>query len=82
MEKQLQQQLGQMTNLQKQLQQSNSQNGNNAEVAKEMEQLRKELQSANVERNRFQSQLEMLVQELEKSQVSLLIKILYKCLLI
>lgn len=70
MEKQLQQQLGQMTNLQKQLQQSNSQNGNNAEVAKEMDNIRKELQAANVERNRFQSQLEMLVQELEKSQVS------------
>lgn len=76
MEKQLQQQLQQMTNLQKQNQQ-NQQNtqqaqqiqNSNAQATKEIDQLKKDLQAANVERERFQAQLEMLVQELEKSQV-------------
>jgi hypothetical protein len=65
MEKQLQQQLQQMTNLQKQHQQAP-----NPQTSKEVEQLKNELQATNVERERFQGQLEMLVQELEKSQVS------------
>lgn len=76
MEKQLQQQLAQMTNLQRQLQQSQQQNqqqggnaGNVQEITKELEQVHQELQNATVERDRFQSQLEMLIQELEKSQV-------------
>lgn len=60
MEKQLQQQLQQMANMQKQGAQPNPQ---------EMEKLRKDLQAAQVERDRFQQQLELLVQELEKSQV-------------
>lgn len=69
MEKQLQQQLVQMTNLQKQLQQKSAQN-NSQEMNKELDQIKTELQAANVERERYAAQLEMLVQELEKSQVS------------
>jgi hypothetical protein len=70
MEKQLQQQLQQMTNLQKQQQQQQPQPATpNPQNGKEIEHLKNELQTANVERERFQGQLEMLVQELEKSQV-------------
>lgn len=38
--------------------------------AKELEKVKGELQAACTERDRFQQQLELLVQELEKSQVS------------
>lgn len=38
--------------------------------AKELEKVKSELQAACTERDRFQQQLELLVQELEKSQVS------------
>lgn len=67
MEKQLQQQLQQMANLQKQQvpPQANPQQNN-----QEIEKLRKDLQASIVEKDRFQAQLEMLVQELEKSQVT------------
>lgn len=66
MEKQLQQQLQQMANMQKQQvpPQANSQQN-----TQEMDKLRKDLQASIVEKDRFQAQLEMLVQELEKSQV-------------
>lgn len=41
----------------------------------EFEQMKKEYQAAIVERDRFQSQLEMLVTELEKSQVDKILPI-------
>lgn len=76
MEKQLQQQVQQMQQLQKQQATTpaaapapQQPSPNVQQATQEMEKLRKELQASNVERERFQSQLEMLVQELEKSQV-------------
>lgn len=72
MEKQLQQHVQQIQTLQKQGAVPAPQpqpSPNVQQTAQEIEKLRKELQTSNVERERFQSQLEMLVQELEKSQV-------------
>lgn len=84
MDKQLQQQVQQIQQLQKQVaaaptaQQAPPQpqqpTPNVQQQTQEMEKLRKDLQSSNVERERFQSQLEMLVQELERSQVSVCIR--------
>lgn len=73
LEKQIQQQTAQMANLQKQMQQGAQGNQGNQEVLiKELDATRQEMQNATVERDRFQAQLEMLVQELEKSQVGAL----------
>ena len=44
-------------------------------VKKDLEKAQKELQEGAVEKERFQAQLEMLVQELEQKQVSYLISI-------
>lgn len=66
---------------QQQIQQLQQQHQNQAAAAQsqqqnaqinpqEFEQMKKEYQAAIVERDRFQAQLEMLVQELEKSQVT------------
>lgn len=53
-----------------QKQQNQPQQANNVQQnTQEMEKLKKDLQATNVEKERFQAQLEMLVQELEKSQV-------------
>lgn len=64
MEKQLQSHMQQIANLQQQQQQQPQQQQQNQQptaqtqqTAQEMEKLRKELQSANVERDRFQSQV-------------------------
>lgn len=67
----MQQQNQQMANLQKQQQQAPPAQSPAAaqQNAAEIEKLRKELQASNVEKERFQAQLEMLVQELEKRQV-------------
>lgn len=76
LEKQMQQQNQQMVNLQKQQQQQQQPQAPPAQSpaaaqqhAAEIEKLHKELQASNVEKERFQAQLEMLVQELEKRQV-------------
>lgn len=65
---QLQQQHAQCQNNQQQQQQQAQNQGAQINPA-EFEQMKKEYQAAIVERDRFQAQLEMLVQELEKSQV-------------
>lgn len=62
MEKQLQSHMQQIANLQQQQQQQPQQQqqqptAQTQQTAQEMEKLRKELQSANVERDRFQSQV-------------------------
>ena len=44
-------------------------------MKKDLEKAQKELQEGAVEKERFQAQLEMLVQELEQKQVSYLISI-------
>lgn len=70
MEKQLQQQVQQMQTLQKQQQaQPPPVPAAAQQNVQEIEKLRKDLQASNVEKERFQAQLEMLVQELEKRQV-------------
>lgn len=80
MEKQLQQQVQQVQTLQKQQQQAQPQQTPAAaqQNAQEMEKLRKDLQTSNVEKERFQAQLEMLVQELEKRQVDIIYTILFQ----
>lgn len=65
----LQQQHAQCQANQQQQQQQQAQNQGAQINPQEFEQMKKEYQAAIVERDRFQSQLEMLVQELEKSQV-------------
>lgn len=71
MEKQLQQQQQQMQQMAANMQKQQPQQPNNVQQnTQEMEKLKKDLQATNVEKERFQAQLEMLVQELEKSQVS------------
>lgn len=70
MEKQLQQQHQQMANLQKQAAATAGPSAPPPQNHQEIERLKKELQASNVEKERFQAQLEMLVQELERSQVN------------
>lgn len=65
MDKQLQQQHQQMQHMQQQI----AQPPNSQDIVKELEKVKADMQAACTERDRFQSQLEMLVQELEKSQV-------------
>ena len=79
MEQQLKQQLLQMTNMQKQMTQQQQQQPPPPQQPpqqqqpqinpKEMEKMQEELKTAVTQRDQFQNQLELLVQELEKSQV-------------
>jgi hypothetical protein len=69
MEKQLQQQLAQMSNMQKQQTQAQQSHAGNAETVKQLQKMEQDLKAATTERDRFQNQLELLVQELEKHQV-------------
>lgn len=76
MEQQLKQQLLQMTNMQKQMtQQQPPQQPPQPQQPqinpKEMDKIQEELKNAVTQRDQFQNQLELLVQELEKSQVCL-----------
>lgn len=69
---QLQQQHQALQQQHAQVQQANQQQNQNqgAQInPQEFEQMKKEYQAAILDRDRFQSQLEMLVTELEKSQV-------------
>lgn len=68
-QQQMQQMASTMQKQQNQQQQQQSQPNNIQQNTQEMEKLKKDLLATNVEKERFQAQLEMLVQELEKSQV-------------
>lgn len=77
MEQQLKQQLLQMTNMQKQMTQQQPQQPQQPQVnPKEMEKIQEELKTAVTQRDQFQNQLELLVQELEKSQVCTSMKLI------